>query len=892
MGKTMFAHKNLRLQFSRVHTIILFVNLIFVGLLGACQPAKENEVDSTIASSNSAEYQQQSLGVTEAISEAAEGNDLVIISFAVSETSRSLYERIANAFHDQYPGIMIQLVSIPNDLSQNSVDNLRTVASAADTTLLFGSRDKFIDTTGLFLDITPAMEADAEFDSDDFWNNSLNACVDMQGHTMGLPLTLSFMGVFYDPVAFTNAGIPLPNSGWTWDEFQQIVKTLATQPNQSTELVADSSAFESSFLAPIIDAHLVESGGQINADDLSQLIQWYIELARTHLIYPIQNPDNILAAPSQPALWIAPLSASLPSGEDEMAINHYDIAPFPTSSDNAGSTVLWPTCAVVSSGTKHPQEAWTWINYLSHQWAYPDLPQSFLSSEIPARKSVVEGIDYWNRVPGNDKEAIQAGLEHGWYGTRYPQTFQAVKSALLKALTGEDLALALSEANIAPTPTADITPIVVATPSNFQSVQPGSQVIHYLYPDDMPNADQIYAGYANEFQSLHPDITVLLSTDFSWPGGDPLPYLTRDYDCFYSDVDPNSQLDLLYSLSPLIAQEDSSFINDFYPGRLDAFSSSGQVFGLPASNMLYLMYYNADILAEKSIQPPVSTWTFDDFMRLATAATSSGSSGQMVYGAGGVENILFASRGLRWTELETDPPQLNFNQTSTMDTISWFTQLTHSGVIFPSTGDNFGALNQTINSGEVAFWSGLNRADDSNSYSFTLGIAPVPILQNAMEGMGWLLETGQFISKQSSDPDACWSWIKFVSEKADAFPNIPARRSVILSPDYATIVGSEDASTFDIAQGNALQALSDIKLNPIQQWAWQALTAISQGSDTRISLNEAQQKADTYISCLGQANLLQTKILTATSGNKDQRDQVTACAVQADPGYSNPSSAP
>lgn len=813
--------------------------------------------------------------------------DPVVITFAIEETSRSTYEKLAEKFHQQNPSISVQIVTPPDGFTIWNDEDLRPLASFADTAILFGGRGRFVNNPGVFLELTSMTDADSSFRSEDFWKDSLSACEDNEGRIVGVPITLTLMEIFYDPKAFDQAGLPHPYPGWTWSEFQKAVTAFAeNSAGQATPLV-DSTDFASSILAPFVDFQLLQHQGKIDSTLLSNSLGWYIEFGRAKKIVSFNPSENGSLYSTPSALWIGPMNASLPSDDSRLAVETYKIAPFPSTNDqNTNSNVIWPSCAVVSSGTKNPRAAWEWINFLSLQWPYENLPSSSLSPQLPARQSVATQIRYWDNVPDELKDTIHYSVEHGWYGTVYPQAFQTIRESLIRALDGENFASLLANATIQTFPTPDTNPIVVATPVPQPAFNNGNRIIRYLYPSDLADGSQRYQSFVEEFQRMHPDITVQISSDFSWPGGDILPYLVADFDCFYAGMDTISQPGLLYSLNDYIAREDAAFTKDFYPGRIEAFQSGDQIYGLPASNILSLIYYNADLLAQKSLQPPPTDWTFEDLLRLSNAVSSGSSSGP-VFGTGGTEDLFFASRDVHWVDFSGEPPNTNFTQPSTIEAVNWFTQLTQTGVVYPLFTDRANSLNQAISGGQVAFWSGLSRQGNTNAFSFRYGLAPVPALSSSTGGIGWLMGSGQFISRQSQNPEACWNWMKYLSQKVAAFPDVPARVSVLQSSDYAAMVGKETASVYDAAQRNSQKAEMSLTLGPIRQWTWQALTSIFQGNDIHGTLNEAQQKTEVYLGCLDTAGLLHKEILSASPANRSQREQIGVCARQADPAYIN-----
>lgn len=62
------------------------------------------------------------------------------------------------------------------------------------------------------------------------WSNYPQALVDLytfDGHHYGIPKDFDTIGVFYNKKIFADAGVDLPQAGWTWDDFHAAAKAIS-----------------------------------------------------------------------------------------------------------------------------------------------------------------------------------------------------------------------------------------------------------------------------------------------------------------------------------------------------------------------------------------------------------------------------------------------------------------------------------------------------------------------------------------------------------------------------------------------------------------------------------------------------------------------------------------
>jgi ABC-type glycerol-3-phosphate transport system substrate-binding protein len=165
---------------------------------------------------------------------------------------------------------------------------------------------------------------------------------------------------------------------------------------------------------------------------------------------------------------------------------------------------------------------------------------------------------------------------------------------------------------------------------------------------------------------------------------------------------------------------------------------------------------------------------------------------------------------------------------------------------------------------------------------FEIGAAPLPLIENLSETdtIYWSSTQGQFISSQTEDPQACWTWIKYLSEQPNGLMGIPARKSVVDSEAWRALVGADIADAYRVAltRSHTPTEVTNTSLTgwPFYNWRSEALVAAFAGEDPEEVLKTAQKKAESYLACIGEVDI------TALSP-EDLQSEVNACARLADP---------
>jgi ABC-type glycerol-3-phosphate transport system substrate-binding protein len=890
------------------HLVSAFVILSLVLGLAACSAGTSPSATETTNNSVPAGNPPSSSNLTSE-------NEEVVITFNYNDYDRSIFEPLMEEFHQENPSITVQFVAYAYDSEKikTADDNFRALATSADSTILSGRTSAVGD---YFLDQQSLLDADASFNQKDLWPGSLSACEGSQGQVLGIPMDFFFYGIFYDKAAFDAASLAYPQSGWTWDDFQQDLKALTQTQDGVTRFGYADRSYQS-ILQPLIGNDLAKNDGKIDSKTLSTDLQWYVDEAKAGTLLPFQGVANsdqqqpaeerwnaLFQNNNAPAMWYGSLVEAVPGSsgyeESDLAVSTFGIAPFPVSADgkNVKTTPLYADCAVISSGTLHPQETWKWVSFLSKHLKNRYESQTYGKFVIPARQSIAETTGFWNNLSEDNQATIRYGLEHAWFPGLYTDSENAVLAAVEKASVGEeDLTSVLSEAESqqpAHSQTESNTqPIIVATP---KSISPTAKTIKFYSGSSNMQEIAAFKSLIDRFNQDNSD-EIVVEMPESLPDDNVGFYelMANNFDCYIAEVDPSGAASsgMVLDLNPLFEAEESPFQQDFDISLLNASKFEGGLYDLPFTSQPPIMVYNADLLAKYGVKPPTNDWTFDDFLQKVTAVSSITGTDKtygFMFESPSVSTLemFYASRNVQWVDSTGGFPVAKFDTPEMVDLVNWFIEINKSGIFFESASGNdwWPSMTRAIQAGQIGFWTA--KAGEQEEYfsgdapTYKIGIAPLPKLENLNVPFASNQQRGFFISSSSQNPQACWSWAKYLSENSAVFNGVPARKSVANSPAWEAAVGSENAAVYRVAlannQSEAEETLSPYLLLPLKGWFGQAMENVEKGNDTKQELVLAQQKADAYQACM-------TTVDISNLNNTELYAEVLICAKKADPSY-------
>jgi multiple sugar transport system substrate-binding protein len=825
----------------------------------------------------------------------------VTIRFVLFDWERSVYEDLIEVFEAENPDIKVQVVSANEALGLSGLtdfdfpeDASRRLASAAD--IVNGGATRQDVEEGLVRDLTPFIQADPNFQSDDFYPNTLEA-YQWDGGTWSLPTSLNFQLIYFDKDAFDEAGIPYPEIGWNWDDFLAKAKGLTASeggevsrwgfvPSSGT----DRTLVESQ-VGLVIDDSTDPPTPRFDEPEVFDAVQWYADLFLKEQVAPYFEPQeelDELALPEEQTLIDKRQAAMWPESDITWWYRNQQGAtgavPFPADSPDAHSTPAGTQSLSMSAGTQQPEAAWRFLDFLSRQVISTFGPQM---QSLPARRSVAETSGFWDSVDEEIAAALRYTLDH-YYRPRSIPGYEAFSDAMRAILSGEQSvgdalieAQTKAEAEIQGemAAQAEATPaptVVVAPPEEEGPVSEGAVEITFVPGLGSLNLEP-YRALARQFHESHPDIAVEVKMiDVTGASAPDLPGMAEAADCFqwYPGFQDAKNREAILNLNPFLDADPSFTTDDFFPQVLEQFTWQGQLWGLPADITPYIIEYNKDLFDAAGLDYPALDWTPDEFLELAVALTQGEDEETKQYGFVGeyyaLNDLLFMAErlGAKLVDQDADPPALAYNDPDTVEAVRWYADLTTEyGVkpVFLTDISNLAGASTAllgrealINDGRAAMWtsSGAMAAIFGPREGMNLGAAPLPA-EPGVAGGGYSQASGYFISADTENREACWQWITYLTGQAGAVQGLPARISVTESNEYREQVGASQADAYvaslgDAEEPSAFQVFSDEEwLGGALFWLGQAFGQVLEGeASVEEALDTAQKLADDYRACV------------------------------------------
>lgn len=221
-----------------------------------------------------------------------------------------------------------------------------------------------------------------------------------------------------------------------------------------------------------------------------------------------------------------------------------------------------------------------------------------------------------------------------------------------------------------------------------------------------------------------------------------------------------------------------------------------------------------------------------------------------------------------------DPPAFAFNIPATVDAIKWYTALTQAQGVKPLTmtsleapqqaGMNYNQRSALINAGRAAMWTmvfGIPEPLYKLPSGLQTSLVPLPLGMEGAAVMDSMFTAGYYISASTPNPQACWAWLRYLTEQPDAVQGVPARRSVAESAQYREKIGAKQADVLVPLVANYTPPADDQLLlaqpwlNKVRPW-WEESYGqiVSEELNAEEALSLLQTKATAYRTCVIQTN--------------------------------------
>jgi multiple sugar transport system substrate-binding protein len=335
--------------------------------------------------------------------------DEVTLNYAVWDANQGKGIRtIADEFEAANPGIKINIEVTGWSDYWTALEAGATGGELPDVFWMHSNEIYRYASNDMLLNLNEKIKSSSQVDLSNF-PLGLGAIYNFNGSQYAIPKDYDTIGLWYNKTMFDEAGVSYPDNTWTWDDLYNAAKKLTK---------ADGSQY--GILAPLHNQEgyynfVYQNGGTIITDDKKsgyddpktiEAMTYYVNFVKEGLS-PQEYGDAERATDIQSGLcamgFFGSWNLSGFTANEYMAKN-FGVAVLPASNSGGKASIFNGLGNAIAHNTKHPEEAWKWVEYLSSKEG--QMRQAELGIAISAYNGTAEA---W--VASNTTYDIQVFLE-------------------------------------------------------------------------------------------------------------------------------------------------------------------------------------------------------------------------------------------------------------------------------------------------------------------------------------------------------------------------------------------------------------------------------------------------------------------------------------------------
>ncbi|MFJ5226304.1 ABC transporter substrate-binding protein [Streptomyces sp. NPDC088400] len=375
----------------------------------------------------------------------ADGRVTVELWHGQTDSARGVMEKLVAEFNRTHPGIRVDPGGgVLADAMLQKITAALAAGSFPDVAYVFGSDLASVARSPSVVDLTDTVRS-APLPWTDYWA-PVRQAVTLNGQVRAAPAVVDSLAVVCNKKLFRAAGLPLPEPGWTWDEFVDTAEKLTGSVRGAFGTGWPGVGDEDTVwrLWPMIwdlGGDVIEKDGRgIGfADAGVQALETVRSLARDKSVYIDPKPGSeqmykVFASGRMGMVVTGPWQ--LP--DIRQAKIDYHVVPLPSYSGEP-MTISGPdTWTVFDNGPARVRAARTFVTWLTQPaqdviWAVEagSLPLSRSTQALPGWQSQTTRIDGLS-VFSKALDTARVRLVH----PAYPQVSQALGQAVVAVLLG------------------------------------------------------------------------------------------------------------------------------------------------------------------------------------------------------------------------------------------------------------------------------------------------------------------------------------------------------------------------------------------------------------------------------------------------------------------------
>jgi multiple sugar transport system substrate-binding protein len=296
----------------------------------------------------------------------------VTISYACWDSAQAdKLRKVADDFEKANPGIKIDIqVSGWNDY-WTGLEAAATGGSLPDTFWMHSNNIYYYASNGQLLDLTKYIKKSSDIDLSKY-PAGLVSIYSLNGKQYAIPKDYDTIALWYNKTLFDKAGLSYPDETWTWDTMKKAAKKLTKSDGSQYGMCAGLHNQEGYY------NFVYQSGGEIvtpgnksgYAEDATiKGIDEYFSFVKEGLspqIYDDQARSQAIMN-GQCAMGLFGSWNLSGFAANNFMKKNFNCAVLPSANDGKRATIFNGLGNAIAATTKHPDEAWKWIEYLSSE---------------------------------------------------------------------------------------------------------------------------------------------------------------------------------------------------------------------------------------------------------------------------------------------------------------------------------------------------------------------------------------------------------------------------------------------------------------------------------------------------------------------------------------------
>ncbi|WP_010233189.1 ABC transporter substrate-binding protein [Clostridium arbusti] len=308
-------------------------------------------------------------------SSSSSGGNVTLTYSIWDKNQQAGMQAIADAFHKKNPNITVKVEVTPWDQYWTKLDAGASSGTMPDVFWMHSNQYLKYANGNMLMDITDKIKSSKEASMSNFPEGLVDTYT-VKGKYYAMPKDYGTIGLWYNKAMFDAKGIAYPDDTWDWNKLLEVAQKLT-----------DSSKGVYGFVAPADDEQgyynfVYQNQGYILSPDKTksgfdlpatkEAIQWDVDLSRKYKVSPTQQQiaDTTFTQYFESGKAAMGLFGSWMVSEfnsNDYVAKNCNVAVMPKGKVRA--TIYNGLANSVSAKTKHPEEAWKFLEYLGSKEA-------------------------------------------------------------------------------------------------------------------------------------------------------------------------------------------------------------------------------------------------------------------------------------------------------------------------------------------------------------------------------------------------------------------------------------------------------------------------------------------------------------------------------------------